>query len=85
MALEKTVQTEYGFIAENAYHKVCNVIISNGKTMSYRVNVFANKNNSISFQVKDFNCDYDIQGDNPIKQAYKHLKTLPEFVGATDC
>jgi len=27
----------------------------------------------------------EIEGDNFIKQAYKHLKSLPEFAGATDC
>jgi hypothetical protein len=27
----------------------------------------------------------DLQGGNPIEQAYMHLKTLPEFSGATDC
>lgn len=27
----------------------------------------------------------DMNGDNPLRQAYKHLKTLPEFAGATDC
>jgi hypothetical protein len=27
---------------------------------------------------------YNIDGDNPIKQAYLHLKTLPEFADATD-
>jgi hypothetical protein len=27
----------------------------------------------------------DLAGDNPIKQAYEHLKTLPEFEGAEDC
>lgn len=31
----------------------------------------------------DFTLDLD--GGNPIKQAYLHLKTLPEFAGATDC
>jgi hypothetical protein len=28
---------------------------------------------------------YDITGENPIKQAYLYLKTLPEFATATDC
>jgi hypothetical protein len=28
---------------------------------------------------------YDITGENPIKQAYEYLKTLPEFANATDC
>lgn len=27
----------------------------------------------------------NMDGDNFIKQAYKYLKTLPEFTGATDC
>lgn len=27
----------------------------------------------------------DLQGGNPIEQAYMYLKTLPEFSGATDC
>jgi len=27
----------------------------------------------------------ELEGDNFIKQAYKHLKSLPEFAGATDC
>jgi hypothetical protein len=35
--------------------------------------------------VRDYVSAYDIDGDNPIAQAYLHLKTLPEFAGATDC
>ena len=27
----------------------------------------------------------DLEGPNPIKQAYLHLKTLPEFSDAVDC
>lgn len=27
----------------------------------------------------------DLDGPNPIKQAYEHLKTLPEFADAVDC
>lgn len=27
---------------------------------------------------------YDLDGANPLQQAYEHLKTLPEFVGAVD-
>jgi len=30
-------------------------------------------------------CAYDINGKNPIAQAYDHAKTLPEFAGAVDC
>ena len=28
---------------------------------------------------------YDLDGENPIKQAYEYIKTLPEFEGAEDC
>ena len=28
---------------------------------------------------------YVLDGPNPIKQAYLHLKTLPEFADAIDC
>jgi len=30
-------------------------------------------------------CDLDLDGENPIRQAYLYLKTLPEFANATDC
>lgn len=32
----------------------------------------------------EFNCDLN-SADNPYKQAYAYLKTLPEFAGAVDC
>jgi hypothetical protein len=32
-----------------------------------------------------FGCAVDLNGDNPIRQAYLHLKTLPEFADAVDC
>lgn len=34
-------------------------------------------------RIVDFPLDLD--GPNPIKQAYLHLKTLPEFADAIDC
>jgi len=37
----------------------------------------------VGFKSYDFPVNLD--GENFIKQAYKHLKTLPEFSGATDC
>lgn len=40
---------------------------------------------SEAFSVSEFTCPYDIAGDNPIAQAYAHLKTLPEFSNAVDC
>lgn len=32
-----------------------------------------------------YNTSYNMDGENPFKQAYEYLKTLPEFDGAVDC
>jgi hypothetical protein len=34
---------------------------------------------------KQYEFPLDLNGPNPIKQAYEYLKTLPEFTDATDC
>lgn len=34
---------------------------------------------------KDYSFVPNMQGDNFIRQAYQHLKTLPEFENAMDC
>jgi hypothetical protein len=38
-----------------------------------------------AFGDESYSCTYDINGENPVRQAYLHLKTLPEFANATDC
>ena len=38
-----------------------------------------------SFFDASYQADLSLDGPNPIKQAYLHLKTLPEFSGAVDC
>ena len=47
---------------------------------------------SISFKLDETQLFYkyyefplDLNGPNPIKQAYEYLKTLPEFADAVDC
>lgn len=63
-----------------------------------KISKIAGNKNSIEFFVnwkKDMNSDvfksvrYDfvpnLEGKNFIAQAYEHLKSLPEFAGATDC
>ncbi len=83
MALEKTIQTQYGLTANAAYVRVENVNVQ--KTgIKYSVFIYADKTKPC-FDSKVFECAYSIQGANPIAQAYEHLKTLPEFAGAIDC
>ena len=36
------------------------------------------------FDQQAHQCAYDLNGSNAVKQAYEHLKTLPEFSGALE-
>ena len=47
-----------------------------------KVKAFVSQNGQLLMETV-FNVD--LSGGNFIKQAYDHLKTLPEFSGATDC
>jgi hypothetical protein len=84
MALEKTVTTTQGFRANNAYHRVEEVLLQGKQRIKFVVRSYLTKENP-SFNSQTYFCSYDLDGENPIKQAYKHLKTLEEFAGATDC
>jgi hypothetical protein len=84
MALAKTVSTVHGFQAVNAYHRVEAVTLQNKETIAFHVRSYLAIDKPF-FEESVLSCAYAIDGENPIKQAYDHLKTLPEFAGATDC
>jgi hypothetical protein len=84
MALKLTKQTKIGLNAVDAYHRVENVSLQNKNVILFNVRSYVDQAFP-SFDEKQFSCDYDINGENPIKQAYFHLKTLPEFADAVDC
>ena len=46
---------------------------------------FLDKEKNALFGSKEYEFPVNLDGPNPIKQAYLHLKTLPEFSDATDC
>ena len=84
---QKVVKKEHGFSGElvypDAYWKVEKVVYSNGK-IDADVCAYTKKNEvCISRMVASFAPSLD--GENFVKQTYHHLKTLPEFEGATDC
>ena len=85
MALQKSTTSPQGFNADNAYHRVENVSLLNKNSLNFTVLSYASASNNVSFQANAYSCSYDLDGENPIKQAYEYLKTLPEFSGATDC
>lgn len=83
MALMKTVDFK-GVQIKDAYIKVRNYF-GDKTTLSFEVVTQANAESQEYVDSKGYSCEYDLTGDNALKQAYKHLKTLPEFEGAKDC
>jgi hypothetical protein len=84
MAISKTVMTPHGIEVQNAYHRVEGLTFESKNKLKFQVRASVDGTKS-HFLDANYVCDYDIQGDNPIRQAYKHLKTLEEFSGAVDC
>lgn len=85
MALKKTVTTEYGIEVVDAYHRVECVWIKNKTSISYHLRSYKVNSGFPFFDERIVECDYIIEGENPISQAYMHAKTLPEFADASDC
>jgi hypothetical protein len=87
MALTKTLKIKDNFGIEitfdDTYIKVVNVS-GDKHLLTTQVSTQVKKDGT-HLNIKLFSFKPDMQGDNPIRQAYKHLKTLPEFEGAIDC
>jgi hypothetical protein len=84
MALKKTSPTKFGFDIPNAYIRIEGVRIINKFEIKFQVRSYVTVENA-HFNDVEYSCSYDIDGKNPLKQAYEYLKTLPEFDGAIDC
>lgn len=95
MAIRKTIYvdgvsnttTEYGVISDghktvslNAYIKV-EIVTASKESANVSVS-FTDNDKSI---LKFYEFTPGLNGSNFIKQAYEHLKTLPEFKDAEDC
>lgn len=74
-----------GLSTETAYYQVVSVKDLGKISATVVVHGFTNDSKEHSFYKNEFAFSYDINGENPIKQAYEYLKTLPEFSDATDC
>jgi hypothetical protein len=84
MALEKTITTKHGIEITNAYFRVGEIRLIGKSRIEFNVYVHADPSKPfVSESIED--ASYDLNGGNPIQQAYEHLKTLPEFEGAVDC
>ena len=88
MAILAPVETCFGFDAKEAYCRVESLSMTRDKNCSFLINNYLNQEAAQSvlpFSSSSFTYLYDLNGPNPIKQAYLHLKTLPEFADAIDC
>jgi hypothetical protein len=84
MALQLTKTTQSGIEVKNAYIRVDQLSLSGKNNITFKVNSYKDKSLP-AFEENFYGCAYDLNSENPIKQAYLHLKTLPEFAGAVDC
>ena len=86
MALKQSIsfKTQYGDITvDGVYIKVCQITASKTDGSAH-VRFYKSKDGNL---LKESSIDFSvaIDGNNFIAQAYDHIKTLPEFAGATDC
>lgn len=84
MALSKTVTTPQGFEATNAYITCEGIRLYGKEHIEFQVRSSKEKGLSSFSDIAHF-APYELEGANPIKQAYEYLKTLPEFADAVDC
>lgn len=88
MALKKdaTFDVQGGFSVDvaQAYIRVEEVFGTKDNCVA-TVSWLKEENSKESFKGKQYSFVPNMDGNNFIKQAYEHLKTLPEFAGAIDC
>ena len=84
MALKKKTNTYFGIEVLNAYHRVEGVLIIAKNKLQFQVRASID-GLAPHFSDTQYECEYDLNGKNPIEQAYTFIKTLPEFEGAIDC
>lgn len=87
MALQKSITLKTNFDTDiafpTAYIKVRSVNMSK-EFAQMNVDFHSDANGKV-VNMKQYDFVATLEGNNPIKQAYLHLKTLPEFAGSVDC
>lgn len=86
MALQLTIQEKdnFGIVVslENTYCKVS--AVTGSKETATATAVFLSAQDGFLYKKEEYQFVPNMNGGNFIKQAYEHLKTLPEFAGAAD-
>jgi hypothetical protein len=68
---------------KNAYHKV-ESLSGDKNSISFDLAIFDETKKEMA-ALKKYSFVPSMNSENFVKQAYEHLKSLPEFAGATDC
>lgn len=84
MALSKNLQTKFGVEITNVYFRVEGVSILQKTVLQFILRAYKDKTKSSIEETMMF-CEYVLDGENPLKQAYMHIKSLPEYAGVVDC
>ena len=85
MALTLTVTTPHGFCADDAYHRVEGLEITNEKQLVFHLRSYKAPEGFPQFDSRLVRGDYNLAGPNPFEQAYSQVKKLPGFEFAKDC
>ena len=65
--------------------KVCSTVVTTDRTNA-TVQLYCDNGTMLLIRTESHWMPTDLSSsDNPIRQAYLHLKTLPEFANAVDC
>lgn len=84
MAIKKDIATVHGLLVTDAYHRVEHVEIIEKTKIKFRLRSYVTTDFP-HFADVEYSSHYELAGENPISQAYAHLKSLPEFADAVDC
>lgn len=85
LARQITLKSNFGddVVFNSAYIKVKSLM---GNKKSMRIDVEIHKAaEGVVIDYRNYSFAPNLDGKNFIAQAYEYLKTLPEFVGASDC
>ncbi|WP_323896347.1 hypothetical protein [Aeromonas veronii] len=90
MAISKDVSTSFGVVLDKAYIRVSSIRIFDKCKMAIIVSVYAIDpavagRNIEAIKEESHLADYDIDGEEPYKQAYGFIKGLDCYVGCVDC
>ena len=85
MAFSIDRTTPWGIEVSDAYCRIEQLSLTSKDSISFNLRCYTQPAGVPHFSDDVFGCEYNLSGDNPLKQAYEYLKGLPEFSSAKDC